>query len=98
MYIYQFCHKCGKRFCNPAEDDYADLCETCRDSTQVTNEINDKFTPEELQKIAMGPNNQLEPDTELDISDMDDTDIDDDEGDYQEFDEFEEDFDDDFDE
>lgn len=88
-FICRFCSKCGKRFINPTDDDFNDLCPICRESDQsVGKEINDTFSQEEVRKIIAGPNGQQDEGESLDIGDLfDDDDSDDDDLDYQDFDE-----------
>lgn len=95
-FVFKFCSKCGKRFVNPSEDDFTDLCPNCREQGQVGMEINDTFSQEEVRKIMMGPNGQ-NTEEEVNIDDLfDNDDVDDDDLDYQEIDEPEyQDFDDD---
>ena len=90
QYLYQFCSKCGHRFINPSEDDYADLCPSCRETeSSLTTTIQDRFTEDELRRIAAGPNSELNEES-IDINDLDNDDDDfEEDADFYEHDEFE---------
>ncbi len=78
MYVAMFCDNCGKRFINPCIDDCAHLCEACRAKTALDNEINDRFTEEEIKRIMKGPASDLVSPEARDAVDNDEDDIEDD--------------------
>lgn len=74
-YVIMYCSSCGRRFVNPCMEDCANLCADCRKTASLDNEINDRFSEEDIEKIARGPvSNILNPEDTSDINEFEDID------------------------